>query len=387
MEKKLTLDSALEKIKGLETELEGLNNAVKSLTISENINVVFENLLQTMQGILQYDDAFVLFEQNSGQYIAYYSTHFDFLERTWDSKGIFKKVEAGEAQIANNVSLTQEWNQHIDLTQIVKSALHFPLRGNSHKAIFICTSNQENFFTKEHLAIASHFTPFADYALKLLEINQALKEEIIERKKVEDENKRLQATVIDNAYKEGFAENAISVLHNIGNLTTPLKLKFEEANNIFQSEKIKQVIQKLVEIEDQSQRQMVVDKLNTVINNDNENIKELIKYGLDQTSKISTTITSQQKYANLKNKVKTKVDLLDIINDAIFTHTAQLEKYNIQKICQLMQKAEVTTERNGLHHVITNMITNAIEAINERSKIYGEFSDKYIYISLYEKDD
>lgn len=386
-DKRMNLDEALKKIKGLETELEGLVSAVKSLTFTDDISFIFEDLLRTMQSVLDYEDAFILFEHQKGVYTTHYCTHEEFLQRSWIAKDLFLDVEKGNAHISNNVSHSEEWNQHLDLLTHVKSALHFPLIGDSNKAIFICTKNEEGFFTKEHLAIVSHFIPFTNYTLKLLEINENLQNEILQREKIEGENKRLQATVVDTAYKEGFAENAISVLHNIGNLTTPLRLKLEAGQEISELEKIKQVIDKIAQIDGAEQRKEVADKLIEILEKNDQQFKEIIDFGLEQTKKISTTISSQQKYANLKNKVKTQVDLVSVINDAIYTHQSQFEKYNINNMSQLMDKAIVTTERNGIHHVITNMITNSIEAINERTKHFGDFSDKYIYLSIHEAGD
>lgn len=374
-------------IDNLSKEMKGLNAAFKSLTTSHNISETFENLLKTLQEILHYENAFILFEIQPGQYMSYYATHYDFLERIWMSGDLFKSVESGKPQIVKNITYASEWHQHIDLQKHVKSALHFPLKGSKHNAMFVCTNSKEDFFNHSHFKITSHFIHFAAYAIKMLESNQSLKDEIIEREKVQAENARLQAKVIENAYKEGFAENAISVLHNIGNLVTPLKLKLEGSDQLLEAKKLQVIIDKLAELDDKDKRKLIAQKVNTILKETQEKVEDLINYGNKQVAKISVTITSQQKYANLKNKLKTKVRINEILKDVINTHKGQLEKYKIQLLLQLNNEIDVIIERNGIHHVLTNLMTNAIEAINERSKHFGDFKEKIIYLSLYQTKD
>lgn len=377
-----TLEAALERIKSLENEINGLNTALKSLTKSDNINTIFENLLDTLKTILNYDHAFILFEVQKDQYVSYFATQYDFLERIWNGGELFEAIRGGKAKIQDNIFSSSEWLEHEDLKRYVKSALHFPLKGAKHSAIFVCTKNEDNFFNHSHFKIASDFIPFASYAIRMLENNQNLKDEIMERQKIEDQNRRLQAKVIDNAYKEGFAENAISVLHNIGNLMTPLKLKFEEFDGTFPINNIIMVLNKLKEISDAEKKETIINKIIAILEDNNAEFQDLILFGLDQTDKIAITINSQQKYANLKNKLKSRFYFNDTIQDVIKTHQGQLDKFQIKLINQIKGKHQIEIERNGIHHVITNLMTNAIEAINERSKIYGDFKDKFIYISL-----
>ncbi len=394
----LDLERSKDKEQDLREESNGLLKALGALISSSDENEVFNRLLKSLQEVLGYHHAFIIIKEDD-QFELKYTTKQQFINTIWEEGEFFKRVLIGKTLAAFNVEKIPEWAvQPNHITQHVTSALHIPLTGKTKKAILICTHKEKGYFSQKHQALALKFVPIATQALILLETNQDLKEEIDERKKVELELIKVQSQLVKKAYTEGFAENAIDVLHSIGNALTPLLIHAQELkkdttlNSVLKFiEMFKTLIsdhhekKTLVEyFSDENNCNKVVKSLN-VLSDQLDNYTNKRADGFEKiithVNKIHQTVDAQQKFAELKDDTDYETNIIKVLRDIIEYEgmIAESSQVDIQFQSSL-DSIYVNAESNSFHHAIVNLINNAIESFS------SEQTDRKIII-IADQDD
>lgn len=356
----------------LKKEAEVLFQASSCLAANNRISKAFEMLTGVLLRYFDADDSFILLEQQ-GFMVVSFSTNIDWIgEVISDNDFILKKLKK-RVHFFYNVDEVLDWKEsNVFKRENIKSAIVVNLSGLSVRAAMVFVSSEVGHFSKMHQRMIKTFLPVANQALKNFEMNQNLKNEIQERKRAENELVRLQNELVRNAYQEGFAENAISVLHNIGNLITPIRIKLEERD-------IRNVVDKLIkvfEIDNFSRLAKNMDQKDFVhrfqraIIDDLELINQKCsanKHAVsEQIGKICDAISSQQKYANMKNRIRTKVDLSEIVNDAIKASKEIFNKLQCEVTTDIEDSLEVYVEPNGFHLTLVNIFTNSADSVQEK---------------------
>jgi len=217
-----------------------------------------------------------------------------------------------------------------------------------------------------------------------------------ELKKSEDEKYMLQNKLIEVSYKEGVAENAISVLHNIGNKLTSILSSLSQARRDDQIPVIEKGINKLVlDINQLKTQKDIVDFFFTQENThkiskifeilvQNSKAQEQHLYKVeDLCNELSLIVEKQRELADLKGSSKGQVDLSEIVMSCLKIHEDFMSKEEIVVEFEKSSDVFVYCEKLGLTQVLSNIILNSIEAINSGARKSNK-EEKLIEISIRE---
>lgn len=362
----------------LKKECQTLFLATSVLNSALDINKVLITLMRVLKQELKFDQSFIVVKDENKNFKTMASTSKDFQNISFKAKENFKKITKDRPLISHNVRDIPEW-ESILIPQLewINSAFHIPLNGNKMHAILICVHREKGHFSKQHLRLANSLVPVARQAILNLEKQEKLQSEIDQRIKAQKKSEELKAKLLEKAYHEGFAEHAVSVLHNIGNLVTPVTVKLDalvhsklldeldsscsSAVNFLNSQEAsaEQKVQKMLIFFEHFQEQMKSGQ---------EEWSENLKAIGDQVNKISNTIVAQQKYANSKENIKGKISCSELIEDAVNSYSELMEKHGIELHQDIQTQEEVYININGAHHLFLNLISNSIDSLVQRKE-------------------
>ncbi len=221
--------------------------------------------------------------------------------------------------------------------------------------------------------------------------------DLSELKKSEEEKQALQNKLIEVSYKEGIAENAISLLHNVGNKLTSILTCLSQAKEFDQIPMMEKGINKLIqdinaikgkeEIVDFFLTQENASRMSQVfeifLQDSSEQKKHLYKIE-ELCNELSTVIGKQRSFASFKENTKGKVHLNEVLESCLKIHEERLTKENITTSVQI-DNAYIYCEKLGLSQVISNIILNSIESIILKNKV-KICEDNTLEFSLTESD-
>ncbi|MGK0367004.1 MAG: PAS domain S-box-containing protein [Thermoproteota archaeon] len=229
-------------------------------------------------------------------------------------------------------------------------------------------------------------------------------QDITYQKKRENKIRILQEKLISSSYRDGVAENASSVLHNIGNILTtiihnPLRGdcmdQLSISNNIlsklsrsFSSFKNEEEVIKFIKDDDRG-RQFIplLGEITKNLGHVEGVLDRYIKYVNDKCFHIAEVISSQQKFANFKNIRIEKVNLFEMVSNCHSMYQDRLQKSDIRVNFEISPSANIEIEKIGFAQVVTNIILNAIESIDERFEKDAYFNDKILTLSTKENEE
>ncbi len=225
--------------------------------------------------------------------------------------------------------------------------------------------------------------------------NCKLEKDIKRRIEMEKKVKSLHQKLLESARRAGMADIASSVMHNIGNvlnstsvsanilnekfenavfsrLTPLVSLLNEHAHDLpvflTQSEKGKLVLQYLIEIEAQWQKDQKII-LNEVISL-NKNIKSIKE------------ILEMQKSISKKYNITEDVTMSELLDNLISVHKNIITKHHITIVRDYMITQSVNLDKFKVEQIIDNLVRNAIDALINSKK-----DDKRLIIqTLLDKD-
>lgn len=188
---------------------------------------------------------------------------------------------------------------------------------------------------------------------------------------------------IQNAYKAGMAENAISTLHNIGNAITPTVVNIRALSDKKQKQVYAKYLTNLFEVfeqklgnhqldeflktDDKGQKMLpffkqIIEQLSL---NQAEEFELLITIS-EQLSHITDIIVLQQKYANVQSATE-HFEVIPIMNDVLKMMQPEFKKREILIIRNFDENNPLLhCDKNKLVQILINLFKNAIEAIDER---------------------
>jgi signal transduction histidine kinase len=228
--------------------------------------------------------------------------------------------------------------------------------------------------------------------------------DITSQKKRENKIRELQEKIIESAYRDGVAENATSVLHNIGNVLTAIINTSSKTDALDQFSVSNSILTKFSDvfnslktqddviefIRDDKKGQQFIPLLKEITKNFNEIenvIKSYAKFVDDKCFHIAGIITAQQKFANFKEKHIQEVNLFEIISDCHTMHQDRFENRKIKIKFEINPSVSINIEKVGFAQVVSNIILNAIESIDERFEKDPYFNDKELTITTNKNDE
>ncbi|MDT8384077.1 MAG: ATP-binding protein [Gammaproteobacteria bacterium] len=224
------------------------------------------------------------------------------------------------------------------------------------------------------------------------------------RKETEATLADAQGQLVDAAHKSGMADMATGVLHNIGNILNSVNLAGEEIHRISSASKISGLLKAndllLQHQEDRGEfltqdprGQKLPDYFITMgkvlsdeINEINKESKELIK----KTTMMKEVISTQQAYAK-SGFHSEQLNLSQLVEDALKIQEASLKKWGVKLEKNYADIPECTGQKSKLLQVITNLVKNAKEAMNDNDQYnrpkemrieIGMNNDKTVYLTI-----
>lgn len=239
----------------------------------------------------------------------------------------------------------------------------------------------------------SHLNPGAldeSIILTLSDISEILRKD--------KEIKNLQDHLIESAYRDGVAENAVSILHNIGNILTTIIFNVSQKDIIDDLSLTPSVLSRVaatlssIKTTDDFKNYIMTDVkaiqlprlIEELAKNSSKNetqINEILSTVKAKCLDIAEIIKTQQQYANFRDKSKTKILAREIVSDCLTLHKEKIKKREININIESFPLVEIFMDKIGLAQTISNAIVNAIEAIDERFSKDPTYNDKTINIS------
>lgn len=211
----LNLGNARNREQKLREESDALLEGMDIIIRSENTRKAFNGILEVLKKLLGCDDAFVLREQDSGSLSTVASSSAQFERLAWPKEAMFKYVLSGNSVNLHDISTSTDWQaQPPEVRRNVLSALHTPFTTSSGRAIIVCTDSRKNFFNKSRIKLLERFAPLAGQGLYNIQINDQLRNEILERKQAE-KNLEEALAALQNTKQELTRTNEALTLENL----------------------------------------------------------------------------------------------------------------------------------------------------------------------------
>lgn len=232
-----------------------------------------------------------------------------------------------------------------------------------------------------------------DYSLLVNSINSSKDQvifafkDITHRKIQEGKIKKLKEKIIESAYKDGVAENAVSVLHNVGNTLTSMinhSLKSEGKEKLaLSTQVISNLLKKISSyshLEDFHSflaegsnydrfQKLLEENVKTTIAA-SESYEKYIHFVDEKCFQISSVISSQEERANYKNKNREKFDLVELIHDCFEMHKDSFTLRDIKVDFELsdIENIDIDIDKVGMAQVLSNLFMNCIDAFDVKDQ-------------------
>ncbi len=235
---------------------------------------------------------------------------------------------------------------------------------------------------------------FNDMANSLETYNRFLEERVEQRtEELMEKNDQLEHTMqeleterkkqLQQAYNAGMAENAISVLHNIGNAITPMVIRLQNYRNQHTKTSNSNYLLKLKELLEQQltagnmdhffredargkQIPQFMSQLAQQDTQSNQVLTDILNYMDHQLRHITEIIALQQKYAHMQG-VEERYAIESVIADALEMMQPAFEKRGVHS--DVHYEGGNTTVRNDpnkMAQLLMNLFKNSLEALDER---------------------
>ncbi len=214
--------------------------------------------------------------------------------------------------------------------------------------------------------------------LDLLESNQKLKNEIVERRQTENRLAQAHQELVQASRLAGMAEVATGVLHNIGNVLNSVNVSANLVAEQLKNSKVDSIakICTLIDehrehfaqfIQNDPRGQKVPEYLQSLARHlayeQREILRELssLRKNIDH---IKDIVSMQQSYAKVAGVVE-KLAVSELIEDAIGLNASALARHEINITRDYEEGLEVTVEKHKVLQILVNLIRNAKFACDE----------------------
>jgi len=228
----------------------------------------------------------------------------------------------------------------------------------------------------------------SDYLLTMKDMRE------IRRK--EEEIKELQNKLVDSAFRDGVAENAVAVLHNIGNMLTAIMGRVSDEALLSDCRVLSTVLRKIhtsTGADDEKRFKdfvandpkaialpRMLGELAKTASGTEAMVAELFESVRENCQNISSVISAQQNYANYRERTKGVFEVRKLLGDCFTMNRNRMTSRGIELEIREFPFVQVYMEKIGLVQVLNNALTNAIEAIDERSAIDPTYTSKVISV-------
>ncbi len=255
---------------------------------------------------------------------------------------------------------------------------------------------------------------FNDMANSLETYNRFLEERVEQRtQELMEKNDQLEQTMqeleterkkqLQQAYNAGMAENAISVLHNIGNAITPMVIRLQNYRN---QHKKTSSSNYLLKLKDLLEQQLTAGNMDQFFREDargkqipqfmsqlaqqdtqsNQVLADILNYMDHQLRHITEIIALQQKYAHMQG-VEERYAIESVIADALEMMQPAFEKRGVRsEVHNDGGNTSVRNDPNKMAQLLMNLFKNSLEALDERIRDEPGFKGS-IEVRIHEEDN
>lgn len=205
----------------------------------------------------------------------------------------------------------------------------------------------------------------------------------IEKKRLRDREKELRRQEINRAMEAGRAQLSAMVLHNIGNAVTPIRVQLDRIQSDPTASSVEYIekcitelsshqhdLQHFIRYDDRGRQ--IFNYLQTLVAAlKAEKITRLEQFArMDQgLTYISEILSLQQSYAAAEQENRKRLDINELIDDALHMQAGALEQRGIQVEKVLAPTLPgIIIDKNRLMQAIVNIIKNAYEAIDQATQ-------------------
>ena len=271
-------------------------------------------------------------------------------------------------------------------------------------------SNNNNQQPKEHVGHRADGSTFPmEYVVSSMKVGDetmhvCIMRDITQRKETEATLAEAQATLVDGAHKSGMADMATGVLHNIGNILNSVNLAGEQIYRITSGSKIKGFIKanELLETHKENLADFFTNddrgkklpayylKMGKVLSDEMSGIQKETQELIDKTTMMKEVISTQQAYAHTGFHTE-QLEIHELMEDALKIQIASLEKWGVKLHKHYRETPACVGQKSKLLQVITNLIKNAKEAMNNNDEFNkpkeltietGILDDNFAYIKI-----
>ena len=217
-----------------------------------------------------------------------------------------------------------------------------------------------------------------------------LRNEIEERKRMEQEVERVHGQLVDASRQAGQAEVATNVLHNVGNVLNSVNVSaslLQERIRGSRSAQLSKVTQLIHEhqgdlhqflTQDERGRQLLpyLDTLAVLLGQEREGLLTEVKGLADNVGHIRDIIVMQQSYAKLSG-VTEEVLLPELVESALKMNSGAFQRHAVKTLRDFDEVPPVTLDKHRLLQILVNLLNNARSACDEANQ-----PDKHVQVRI-----
>ena len=206
-------------------------------------------------------------------------------------------------------------------------------------------------------------------------------EDITERRRAELELERVHEQLRTSARQAGMAEVATSILHNVGNVLTSIKVSAALVTDGLQRSKAADLCQvatllheqgaRLAEFMSSDERGKIIPEylqaLGQQLTKDNDTALEHMTALRKSLEHVDSAVAMQQSYARVSS-VRETVSIVDLVEDSLRLSARAFSRNGIELRREFEPTPPITVDKHKVLQILVNLIRNATNACNESGK-------------------
>jgi DNA-binding LacI/PurR family transcriptional regulator/signal transduction histidine kinase len=188
----------------------------------------------------------------------------------------------------------------------------------------------------------------------------------------------MQQELVETAHKAGMADVATGTLHNVGNVLNSINTSLALIRDILRNSPLEDFKQAngLLRSHSEDLKDFIVNhpkgekllqfyfKLEAPFTELHQQISYHINRLMDRINLVNEIIIAQQNYASNIPTLE-RIDLVNVVEDALKMQSVVLDKYQIGVIRNFKAVPQILAQKNKLLHILINLFNNAKDAMLE----------------------
>jgi len=355
-------------------EAELLLTGTSALLEATSPDDMYKRMFEVFRTIIPYDISFVLNQQSPGHMACTSSTHPDLLASVWKVDSVFKRAVLGQPCAVYDISRQPSWSDHLaGIYPLVESALYCPFSGPGVNAILVFCHSKKGFYIQSHSQIAEKYKAFMEQML----LSMHAKLQALESQGLRDKKEQAEKGMMQSEKMASLGLLAAGVAHEI---TNPISFVASNINYLSTSiDDIKDLYSnfgRLLDVvgsdhDDAAKNladEMIAWQRAVDIEGTLTDMDELVVDCGNGLSRVREIVGGLRNFIRTDEKSSVDVDVNDCIESTLKIVSNEL-KYHCTIDTQLQSVTPVICNIGKLNQVITNLLVNAGQAIEDKGII------------------